>query len=122
MCVSEREQDAMADKVLERELRAALGRVDAPSGFAGRVMARTAERSGVREERSGWWRAVAAAFLLGAMCGGWLMHQERVDRREAMRTREQFAVAMRVTARATERSFTEAGRKINRTGDEGERR
>ena len=116
------EREMQDDEVLERELRAALGRVEAPAGFAGRVKARVAERGREREGRRGWWRGIAAAFLLGAMCGGWLMHQERVDRRQAIETREQFAVAMRVTSRVTERTFSEAGRRINRTEYEGERR
>lgn len=34
--------------LLERELRVALGRVNPPEGFAGRVMARAAEQRGAR--------------------------------------------------------------------------
>ncbi len=123
--MSERERALSEDDGLERELRVALGRVDPPDGFAERVLSRAAEaggRGGEGDGRGGWGRAVAASFLLGALSGGWLMHHERVERREAMETREQFRVAMQVTARVTERSFSEAGRRINRTTDEGETR
>ena len=99
----------------ERELREGLRRVEAPPGFRERVMARAGERAASRAGRTGWWRGIAAAFLLGALFGGWLMHQERVDRREAMVTRQQFDEAMRITGR----SLAEAQRKIEQAGVKG---
>ena len=107
---------------LERELREGLRRVDAPEGFAERVLDRAkGQRGAGKDVRGGWWRAVAAAFLLGAVCGGWLMHEERVDRadrRQAMETKQQFDVAMRITGR----SLAEAQRKIEQAGAKGEAR
>ena len=65
------------EELLERRLRTALERVNAPAWFAERVLARAeAERGAAGQVRGGWWRAVAAAFLLGALSGGWLMHHE----------------------------------------------
>jgi len=100
----------------ERELREGLRRVDAPPGFAERVVARTEGQRLSRAARNGWWRGIAAAFLLGALFGGWLMHQERADRRQAMETKEQFDEAMRITGR----SLAEAQRKIEQAGVKGE--
>lgn len=114
----------MAD--FEQELRESLRRVDAPRGFADRVVARAEMRQRRGADHRVWWRAVAAAFLLGALSGGWVVHREHVDRRQAMETKEQFDTAMRVTTRVTQRSFTEAQRRINRDpeteGQQGEAR
>ena len=95
----------------ERELREGLRRVEAPAGFGDRVMARLEARErGLR--RSAWWRSVAAVLVLGVAVGGWRLERARTEARE---TREQFAVAMRVTSRVTGRSFAEAGRRLERT-------
>ena len=117
----------MAD--FERELREGLGRVDAPAGFAERVLDRVEMRARTRRgeaARGAWWRGVAAALLVGLAAGGWWVQQERTERMEARAAREQFEVAMRVTTRVTARSFAEAQRRINRgldtEGQQGETR
>lgn len=115
----------MAD--FERELREGLRRVDAPEGFADRVVKRVEMR--VRERRGmaargAWWRGVAAVLLVGLAVGGWFVQRERTERMAAREAREQFEVAMRVTTRVTQRSFAEAQRRINRSleteGQQGE--
>jgi len=58
----------------EHELRSALRREDAPSGFAARVMAHTAARAAPR--RAGWLAAAIAACLLLSV-GGFEYHQYR---------------------------------------------
>ena len=103
----------------EARLRESLKRVDAPVGFAERVEARAAASGRTRAGRVVWWRAVAAVMLLVLGLGGWMAERERKERMEAREAQVQFGVAMRVAARVTERSFAEAGRRINRT--EGER-
>lgn len=108
---------------LEARLREGLRRLDAPDGFAERVLARAEAAGGVRQERKrdrraaavgGWWRSVAAVLLLSLAAAGWMVESERMERMEARATREQFAVAMRVTARVTERTFIDAQRSISR--------
>lgn len=102
---------------LEQRLREGLRRLEAPEGFAERVMARAEIKGRRRDVRAGWWRSVAAVLLLGVAAGGWLVQRERTERMEAREAREEFGVAMRVTARVTERSFLEAQRRISRTSE-----
>ena len=123
MCVAEfggkgsGEERFVAD--FRARLRESLKRVDAPAGFAERVEARAAASGRTRAGRVVWWRAVAAVLLLVLGLGGWMTERERKERMEAREAQVQFGVAMRVAARVTERSFAEAGRRMNRT--EGER-
>ena len=89
----------------ELQLARAMRRVDAPAGFAERVMERTtspAEKIVVMRPRSGLWRmqawtggAIAAVLALG-MFGAEQLHQ----RRERERADQQFAVAVQVTDHA----------------------
>ena len=89
----------------ELQLARAMARVDAPAGFAERVMERTtspAEKIVVMRPRSGLWRmqawtggAIAAVLALG-MFGAEQLHQ----RRERERADQQFAVAVQVTDHA----------------------
>jgi hypothetical protein len=101
------------EEMLAREL----GRLDAPEGFADRVMERAARRKQTRSRGGQYWRMAIAASLLvcaGAVfSGGYEAHQ----RHEAEDARQQFAVAMRVT----NRSFDAVDRglvRIDRTNDE----
>ena len=105
----------------EEKLKRELQRVDAPAGFADRVM----ERVGVEaaEERRGrlvvmprrWFSvAVAAMLLVGIVLGGWQWQQRRQERQEAEIARRQFEVAMQVTGRTlvgVQERIGRAGRK-----------
>jgi hypothetical protein len=94
-------------KLAEFELRLAraMRRVDAPEGFAERVMetsASPAEKVIVMRPRSGLWQmqawaggAIAAVLVLG-MFGAEQLHQ----RREQAKADQQFALAMQVTDHA----------------------
>ena len=89
----------------ELQLARAMRRVDAPEGFAERVMetsASPAEKVIVMRPRSGLWRmqawaggAIAAVLVLG-MFGAEQLHQ----RREQAKADQQFALAMQVTDHA----------------------
>jgi glycogen debranching enzyme len=89
----------------ELQLARAMRRVDAPEGFADRIMERSAspvETVIVMRPRSGLWRmqawaggAIAAALVLGTF-GAEQLHQ----RREQAKADQQFAVAMQVTDHA----------------------
>jgi len=78
---------------LEDELRRALAREDAPEGFAGRVLARTARRpAGARR-----WLAAAAMVVVAAGAGAaWREHQGLEAKREVM-------LALRLAAAPVER-------------------
>ena len=75
---------------LEEQIRQALARVDAPSGFAGRVTASAQRRRWWGREARG---ALAAGLVLLVVGGGaaWRRHQGEV-------AREQVMTAMRITA------------------------
>jgi len=89
----------------ELQLARAMRRVDAPEGFAERVMetsASPAETVIVMRPRSGLWQmqawaggAIAAVLVLG-MFGAEQLHQ----RREQAKADQQFALAMQVTDHA----------------------
>ncbi len=96
------------DLDLEEKLKRELRRVDAPEGFADRVMGRVAAQ--VKDERKHRlivmprrfaWLAVAAMLLVGVVLGGWQWRQQQVrrERQEAEVARRQFEVAMQVTGR-----------------------
>ena len=79
---------------LEQELKNALERKSPSPGFASRVMARTQEeqRRTVRHP----WRAVAAAFLMTAVLGGWAV-REAAHQRQGEKAREEVLTALRIT-------------------------
>ena len=92
----------------ELELARAMRRVDAPEGFAARVMERAASPVDVEQKvlvirpRSGLWRlqawmggAIAAVLAIG-MYGAEVLHQ----RREQAKADQQFAVAVQATDHA----------------------
>jgi len=93
----------------ELQLARAMRRVDAPEGFAERVMetsASPAEKVIVMRPRSGLWRmqawaggAIAAVLVLG-MFGAEQLHQ----RREQAKADQQFAVAMQATDHALDQT------------------
>ncbi len=117
----------------ELQLARAMARVDAPEGFAGRVIARAqsgdADSTQVSEarpgapgvvvipKRSGLWRmqawmggAIAAVLAIG-MYGAEVLHQ----RREQAKADQQFAVAVQVTDHAlaqTREQLQRAGLKL----------
>ena len=107
----------------ELQLARAMRRVDAPEGFAARVMDRAASPVEVEQKvlvirpRSGLWRlqawmggALAAVLALG-MYGAEALHQ----RREQAKADQQFAVAMQATNHAiaqTREQLQRAGLKL----------
>jgi len=107
----------------ELQLARAMRRVDAPEGFAARVMNTAASPAEVKQKvlvlrpRSGLWRlqawmggALAAVLALG-MYGAEVLHQ----RREQAKADQQFAVAMQVTDHAlaqTREQLQRAGLKL----------
>lgn len=88
---------------LEREMRRSVRRVDAPEGFAGRVMERVAAEQKASSRRKIWLMPVAAMLLLGVAGGELAVERQREKRQEARLAQQQFEVAMRVTGRSLER-------------------
>ncbi len=97
---------------LENDLRQALRRVPAPEGFAERVLARVGRpgfspAAGLKSGLPRWRAAVAATLLLGAILGGWGVHETR-QRREGERAREQVLLALRIAGTQVARAQHEA--------------
>ena len=103
----------------ELKLMQAMRRVDAPDGFAARVMdkAEQAQRVVVMRPRSGlfrmqaWMGGAAAAVLALGMYGAEVLHQ----RREQAKADQQFAVAVQATDHAlaqTREQLQRAGLKL----------
>ena len=103
----------------ELQLARAMRRVDAPDGFAARVMdkAEQAQRVVVMRPRSGlfrmqaWMGGAAAAVLALGMYGAEVLHQ----RREQAKADQQFAVAVQATDHAlaqTREQLQRAGLKL----------
>ncbi len=107
----------------ELQLARAMRRVDAPEGFAARVMERSTSPADVEQKvlvirpRSGLWRmqawmggAIAAVLAIG-MYGAEVLHQ----RREQAKADQQFAVAVQATDHAlaqTREQLQRAGLKL----------
>lgn len=125
------EEGRVAEAEFERELVRAMRRVDAPEGFAERVMARarTASQAGavviprwrsVRVWTSG---AIAAAVLAGVFVGEQVHVRRERERAELARqelARQQFDVAMRITGETLEQAreqMQEAGVRIGTDGN-----
>lgn len=94
----------MNDK-LEQELKKALRRVEPPSGFAGRVLARAEKeaKQKARPRRFDWFGtggglrwAVACALCLALASSGIVYHHERERRGE--QAKEQLMLALRITS------------------------
>ena len=72
---------------LEQQLRQALARTDPPEGFAGRVIAKTAQRRAFPR----WLATAAAVVVIASGAEAWRYYQ-------GMQAKEQVMLAMRVTA------------------------
>ena len=95
----------------EARLKRDLRRVDAPEGFADRVMQRVpAAKQGrllsfpIVGTKARHWMAVAAVLLVAFVLGFGVHHveqveQQRVEQAKARKAAEQFALAMQVTGR-----------------------
>jgi len=86
-------------EALERQLRGALRRVDAPPGFAERVIARAAARERPAPRRR--WLAVAASVVMLVSAGGYGEHyrREQIRHQQAEAAREKLIIALRITSR-----------------------
>jgi hypothetical protein len=104
----------------ELQLARAMRRVDAPEGFAARVMEKAASPADVEQKvlvmrpRSGLWRmqawmggAIAAVLAIG-MYGAEALHQ----RREQAKADQQFAVAVQ----ATDHALAQTREQLQRAG------
>jgi hypothetical protein len=104
-------------KDFEEELGQALGGLDAPEGFADRVMARVERREWQRRSSrvSRWQLAIAAGLVV--VCAG-LGGQRVYERHEGEVAAQQFGLAMRVTTRSLNNVDRGLGR-LDRTNDAG---
>jgi hypothetical protein len=103
------EESGLAE--FELQLARAMRRVDAPEGFAERIMERSASpaekvvamrpRRGLVRMQAWMGGAIAAVLALG-MFGAEQLHQRRERAEEAAKADQQFAVAMQVTDHALE--------------------
>lgn len=106
------------DVEFAQAVQAALLRVEAPEGFADRVLARAAARDkrkvrrlgtgsvAVRFKTPGWRFGYAAAALIAISAGTVQLERVRLEHRRADVATEQFSQAMDVTHRALERVST----------------
>ena len=78
---------------MERDLREALRRREAPPGFAERILARTQQP----ETRGHSWVWLAAAALVLLMIGGIGVVQEQRRQAEGERAKQELMVAFRIT-------------------------
>lgn len=101
--MNEFESRSTEDLELQRELSRSLRRVDAPEGFAGRVMDRLAAEQKASSRRKIWLMPIAAMLLLGVAGGELAVERQREKQQEAILAQQQFEVAMRVTGRSLER-------------------
>ena len=116
----------------EARLKRDLRRVDAPDGFADRVMQRVPQqRQGrllsfpIAVTKARHWMAVAAVLLVAIVLGFGVHHVEQVERQrdlkqeqaKARAAAEQFALAMQVTGRTlfvVQQRIDQAGTKTSR--------
>lgn len=112
----------MSDE-FEQELKEGLGRVQAPEGFADRVMGRIARKERLRirmmPQRVSyvWQMAVAAMVLITVLFGVGEMAHRREERQKAELVQRQFDVAMRVTGK----TLSGVGERISKAGMKDER-
>jgi len=113
----------------EARLKRNLQRVDAPEGFADRVMLRVSQpKQGrllpfpIAVTRARHWMAVAAVLLVAFVLGFGVHHVEQVEQQRAEQAKaraaaEQFALAMQVTGRTlfvVQQRIDQAGMKTSR--------
>ena len=106
------------EEKLQRELR----RVDAPEGFADRIMGRVAlaeteQRRGrlIAMPRRFAQIAIAAMLLIAIVLSGWQWREQKLrrERQEAQTAHRQFEAAMQVTGR----TLVELQERIGRAGE-----
>jgi hypothetical protein len=96
----------------EKDLSHAMQRVDAPKGFAARLLERAAAESSdhrklvVTPRRQWWWSGSGIAVAAGLVAGMFVVQQVHVrhEREQAAVAQQQFETAMRVTDRALDRT------------------
>ncbi len=95
------------DTKFEESVRAALARVDAPAGFADRVLQRAASRArrdGTVHRSSPAWRvAYAAAALVAVAAGGGYANHRRLENVRAAAAQQQFSMAIEMTNNTLDR-------------------
>ncbi len=113
--------DGESFEELERYLSEAMRRVDAPEGFADRVMARTRSAPSTAKilrmpSRTRAWvsGAIAAALLAGVLVGE-QVHARR--ERQAEKAQQQFEAGMRITDAALEHTREQLQRAGVMVGD-----
>ena len=129
--LKEFEEGRFAESEFERELVRAMRRVDAPEGFAERVMARAQTARQARAAVIPLWHrarvwasgAIAAAVLAGVFAGEQVHARRERERAELARrqfARQQFDAAMRITGETLEQArqqLQEAGVRIGTDGN-----
>lgn len=113
----------------EKDLKQEMRRVDAPEGFADRVMQRAAQQRrgrlltfGQAGSQARHWMAVAAVLLVAVIFGFGIRQAEQVQRQRLEEARakaaaQQFALAMQVTSRTlfvVQQRIDKAGAKDSR--------
>jgi hypothetical protein len=92
---------------LERKLRMALARREAPLGLKQRVLAQARQRrlQGQAPQQSRGWmlQRIAASILLAALFGGFAVYRQQEERRKGEAAREQVMTALRITNRTLDR-------------------
>jgi hypothetical protein len=96
----------------EKDLTQAMQRLDAPEGFAARLMERAAAESVdqrrliVTPRRRWWWSGSGIAVAAGLVAGMFVAQQVHVrhEREQAAVAQQQFETAMRVTDHALDRT------------------
>ena len=82
----------------ERNLRDALARRPPPEGFAGRVLARTAD-SGLHRGSRRWVRWALAAVAILVLTAGLFIRSDRIERVRGEQAKQEVLLALRVVGR-----------------------
>ena len=86
---------------LERELRQAFQRQQAPPGLKRKIMARR-QRATAQRSRFVLWQRLAATLALAAVLGGAALLHQREEQRKGEAARQQVLTALRITNHALE--------------------
>lgn len=93
-------------KNLEENLRQALDRVEPPSGFAARVLARAVQEEGNKRTRSSFWMALfgtgglrwaTVCTLCVVLAASGALYEHDAQRRRGEAAKEQLMLALRIT-------------------------